>query len=793
MKVTYNWLKSYTDFTFTPAALVNTLTMLGLEVESIADQAWDFDGVVVGEVIRKERHWNADHLWVCDVKIGRRNLTIVCGAPNVAVGQKVAVAQEGTRLASGRVIERTSIRGVVSNGMLCSEAELGLSDRGEGILVLNDDIKLGTKLIDVLGGRDIYMDIFITPNRPDCLGVMGIAREIAALADRPLKRPKIRLKEQGRRISGFIKISIKNPDKCPRYTARFIGNVNVQPSPWWLIQKLEAAGLRSINNVVDVTNYVMLETGQPLHAFDYDLLKRKQIVVKTAKPGEEFTTLDNRIHKLNAECLMICDGERPVAIGGIMGGFNSEVSENTKNILLESAYFNPVNIRRTSKYLGISTESSRRFERGVDPNGALYALDRAAQLIAELAGGKVASGFVDVYPKPIKPLKLTLRLQRAELLVGTKIPASQIRSILPRLGLQILSQKGGNFKIEVPTFRPDITREADLIEEVARVFGFDNVPADSAAVIDLLTPANRLEQFSRHVQDTLLANGLSQVVTYSLLNKKEAGLFAEGRRVVELVNPISADLSTLRPSLLPGLLKAVKWNLNRSNPDLKFFETGAVFEMSGKKVVENRKLAAVATGAAATPTWKVRPAAVDIYDVKGFVEHLLRRNNITRWNFIPFSCSYATTKTLSIEIENRKLGTVGEIRSEVLEQLDIEQPVFFFELDFDLLYQKTNWQRTFSAVPKFPPVTRDIAIVLKDTVTAENVAADIKRHGGAYLQNLNLFDVYIGKQIGSDHKSLAYRLTFYSTERTLTDEEVDTQMKLILDSLRNTFAARLRE
>ncbi len=792
MKITYNWLKSLTNFNFSPKELVNRLTMVGLEVDSLNHQNWDFDGVVVGEVVSKTRHHDSDHLWICDVNIGKRKLSVVCGAPNVEVGQKVPVAQEGTKLPGGLLIQRSKIRGVESEGMICSEAELGISSRGEGIMVLDDSMKFGAKLRDVIGSGDIVLDIDVTPNRPDCFGAIGIAREVAALAGSKLTAPKIRLKEDVQSIKKFVQIKILNPEKCPRYTARFIGNVEIKPSPWWLRQRLEAIGIRSINNVVDVTNFVMMETAQPLHAFDYDLLKGQRIVVKKAKNGDEFTTLDGKTHTLDSNCLLICDGKRPVAIGGIMGGVNSEVSDSTKRVLLESAYFDPVNIRRTAKKLGISTESSRRFERGTDPNGVLFALDRAAQLIAELSGGKIAKGISDVYPKRIKTKKVKLRFERIRLLLGVAVPPTTVRSILASLGFTIVAKSPVGFTVEVPTFRPDVTREADLIEEIARVHGFDNIPEEPMVAINQLAPANVHEQFLRTLKYQLTAGGLSEILTYSLLNKKQAACFAGAERLVEVVNPISVDFSTLRPSLLPGLVNIIRWNVNRKNRNLKLFEIGNVFTSDGNKIVEIKKIAAVLSGTGFYSNWKLKSPDCDIFDVRGIVENLLRRNNIAEFVFKPALSPYSKRTTLDIQVGGNSIGILGELNEEVLSGFDVDLPVFFFEIEYSNLHEKINRWRLYQPIPKFPPVVRDIAVLVQETVDAELVANDIRKNGGEFLKNLSLFDVFVGQQIESGCKSLAFNLTFFSPQRTLTEQEVDLQIRRILDSLANNFLARLR-
>ncbi|MFQ5823694.1 MAG: phenylalanine--tRNA ligase subunit beta [bacterium] len=792
MKVTFDWLKSYVDFNYSPEELANTLTMLGLEVDSLEYQSRNFDGVVVGRIIKKENHQKSNHLWVCKVDIGKRKLSIVCGAPNIQVGQKVPVAPEGTSLPGGKSIKLNHIRGVESQGMICSEAELGISNKSEGIMVLDEQAEVGSKLSDVLGQGEIVIDIEVTPNRPDCYGVIGIARDIAAFTGTKLRKPNVNLTEGQHPIIEFINIEIWDAEKCPRYTARFIGNVKIQPSPWWLTQKLEAVGIRSINNVVDVTNYIMMETGQPLHAFDYDLLKRKKIIVKTASNGEKFTTLDERNHTLSSNCLMICDDERAVAIGGVMGGLNSEVSDSTKNILLESAYFDPVNIRRTSKLLVISTESSRRFERGTDPNGVVYALDRAAQLIADLTEGVMAKGFIDVYPNPIKPKRIGLRPQRVQRVLGKNISTNEIKSHLSCLEFKITENK--SLKVEVPTFRPDVTREVDLIEEVARIHGYDNIPADTSALIEQSAPKNLLEIFTKNIKNSLVSFGLSEVVTYCMTSKNNGELYSGDKKVVLLTNPISEDLSCLRPSLIPGLLEVVRWNINHNNKNLKIFEIGHVFfSNNDNNILESTKVAGALTGFTSEESWAIKPNSVDFYIIKGLVENLLIRNFITNWNFVPSKSRITDSQTLDIKIDQKLIGFFGKLKKEILEKSDINQPVFVFEFDFSMLQKAVNWHRIYSAIPKFPAIKRDIALVVNYAIDAEKIANAIQINGGKFLQNIRLFDVFTGKQIGTGLKSLAFNLTFYSSERTLTEEEVDSQIKIILDALSKKYSARLRE
>ena len=793
MKVTYSWLKELVDFPYSPDELVEVLTMLGLEVDSVENRTWDFDGMVVGRVTRKTAHQNSDKLWVCEVDIGRKRLSVVCGAPNVEVGQKVAVAPPDSRLPDGRTIRKANIRGVESEGMICSELELGLSSRGHGILVLDDDVEQGRKLRDVLGTGEVIFDLDVTPNRPDCFGVIGIAREIAAVSGGQLKKPEVKLREGNEETAQFISVEVKDAQKCPRYSARYISGVTVKDSPWWLAQRLEAVGVRAINNVVDVTNYVMLETGQPLHGFDYNLLKGQKIVVRTATEGEEFVTLDEKVHTLNSECLMICDAERPVAIGGIMGGENSEVSEETENVLLESAYFDPVNIRRTSKALGISTESSKRFERGTDPNGTRYALDRAAQLIAQLTGGTVARGAVDVYPHPIEEQSVRLRARRIQVLIGKEIPSDRVKDSLSALGFTVQEREGDAYDVRVPTFRPDITREADLIEEVARLYGYDNIEPNTSAVIEQLASLDASVKWQDKVASHLIAQGLSQVLTYCMISQKEAATFAKPEQLIALKNPLSEDLTHLRPSLLPGLLRTVRWNVNRRSPDLKLFEIGAVFDKSPKGVVEHQHLTAVFTGQVAPTTWRERPRAVDIYDVKGYLMSLLDRvfGDADSYRLVPEGTPWSTSVCLSVQRAQERVGFLGQLKKSLLEEFGIHQPVLALDLNLEKL-TATAPKKVFTPIPKFPPVNRDLAVVVGLDVKAEEVLETIKQEGGEYLRQVELFDVYTGPQLQPNEKSLAYDLTFYSLERTLTEEEVDAQIESILGALTRRFGARLR-
>ncbi len=789
MKVTYNWLREYTEIAYEPSELVHQLTMLGLEVDEAVDRRGQFTGVVVGHVLEKKSHPDADRLAVCTVDVRDETLTIVCGAPNVEKGQKVAVARPGARLAGGIEIKPTKLRGVVSNGMICSEAELGLSGNADGIMVLDSEAEIGLDVEHALPPSDFLIDIDVTPNRPDCFGALGIAREIASLSGGKLNRPVVDLAENGRKVTDLVKVKIHDPEKCPRYAARFIDNVTVQASPAWLVNRLAEIGIRSINNVVDVTNFVMMETGQPLHAFDYDLIMGAEINVRSASKGEVFTTLDEKSHELTPNSLLICDAEKPVAIAGVMGGLNSEVSGETCRVLLESAYFDPGSIRQTSKELGIVTESSKRFERGVDPNGTIYALDRATQLIAELAGGSVAAGVADAYPAPIEPRRVLLRPERVRLLLGVEVPIEKIKSSLTLLGFAVHGAKV--LEVTVPTFRPDVTREADLIEEVARIYGYDNIPADVSATVNQLNQSTAGLDFGKSISTFLVSYGLSEVVTYNLISAARAKPFLGEMVALKLLNPLSEDFSTLRPSLVPSLLASMAWNINRKSPDLKMFEAGSVFGSKDGLRYERTSVAAVFTGKALQDSWKSAGPLADIYDVKGCVERLLLDLKVEDARFVS-TVSTFSSDNLQVLGKAGEIGQLGQLSHHVLDLYRIDQPVYFFELDFEMLQDSQKRDLRFSPIPKFPPVLRDLAIVLSAETPASDLVSVVRAAASGLLQEVDVFDVYSGDKVPPGCKSIALGLTFYSMERTLTEAEIDNDLKHIIAAVVEKLDARLR-
>jgi len=792
MKFTYNWLKEYLDTPLSPQEVGSGLTMLGLELESMSSTVPSLDGVVVGKVLTCEVHPKSTRLHVCQVTIGEEELKVVCGAPNVAEGQLVAVAPPGTTLPGGMKIEARPILGIESHGMICSEAELGISEEAETILVLNGAAQPGKFLREVVE-QDAVFEINVTPNRPDCLGLIGVAREVGLITGTPLKRPKIKFKENSTSIDKLAKVQIKDSVGCPRYAARLIQNIKIGPSPQWLVKRLRAVGLRSISNIVDVTNYVMLETGQPIHVFDFDLLEKSKIVIQRAKAGEKFQTLDEKEHALLADDLMICDGERPVALAGVMGGLNSEVSSNTRLALIECAYFDPLTVRRTAKRLGIASEAARRFERGTDPNGIPFVINRAAQLMQEVAGGEIARGIIDAYPKSIAPFKINFRPKRAYHVLGMKIPNKKMSAILQQLECKVVP-KGAAWKVTAPTFRPDLTREIDLIEEITRVHGFNEVPAETRFDISFSNSRNRAEEVQEKIRQAMTGLGIDEALTYSLLSRQHAEKFSDGnRQILGLLNPLSEDLAVLRPFVMATLLHSLAYNLNRKNFDACLFESGSVFwRESGKPLCEERRLGAVFSGNAEAPSWAGEGRAWGVFDVRGVLAEISQRLRLPELQFVPLQNHPFLKNGWQINCNDDILGIVGELTADLLKLYEIEIPIFAFEINIENLPARIDWQRIAKPVPRFPAIERDLALITARNVPAEKVMAAIKAAAGDSLESVRLFDLYTGKQIAHDKKSMAFALTFRAVDRTLQDDEVDNWQRRVVRHLEQEVGAQLR-
>jgi len=802
MIVTYNWLKEFVDFDFTPQQLCDRLTMAGLEVDALVNIGGDLDSVIVAQLDAVEAHPDADRLTVCQVNTGTDVVQVVCGATNHKTGDLIALAQPGSVLPGDFKIKKSKIRGQVSLGMLCSEKELALAEDSPGIMILPPGLPLGQPVFDVLGLKDYQIEIGLTPNRPDCLSVVGVAREVAALSGAELKIPVPQLSEVASPIIESASVTIENEEGCPRYAARMIKNVKIGPSPDWMVHRLETVGMRSINNVVDVTNYVMLELGHPLHAFDFRYLHGGKIIVKSAGDGEKFTTLDDQTHTLCAEDLMICDGQQPVAMAGVMGGLDSEVKDDTETILLEAAYFKPTMIRRSSKRHGLHTESSHRFERGADIDMIPIALDRAASLIAELSGGQILSGMIDVYPHHLKPVSIEINIQKTKDLLAIPVDRETTQSLLESICLSVKSgASSDSLQVEVPSFRPDLEREVDLIEEVARLYGYDQIPVTMpVGTVDAKLPPLR-QRTKKVLQDGMVAAGFAEAINYSFVasdSVEKIGIPANDRRSVQvgILNPLSEDQSVMRTSLVPSLLETVSRNLNFRSSDLRLFELRPVFLVSSESgaCIEQLSLTAVMSGQREPEGWSQSAATVDFYDLKGVVEELLATIGISDVIYdSEISQPYLHPgKSCRLLSGSQQLGFLGEVHPEILTRFNIDQPVYLCELDIEVILTLSGEFSQFKPLSRFPDMLRDSALLLDESVTAAQVMEIVNRGKNKFFESAIIFDLYTGKGIPDGKKSLAIRVRYRDLEKTLTEVEVNKSHDRLIRSLCHQLNAEIR-
>lgn len=834
MKVTLNWLKQYVDFDWSPEELSERLTMLGLEVEGVQKLAGAFEGLVVAQVITRDKHPNADKLSVCRVQDGRGERQIVCGAQNFKAGDKVPLILPGASLPPKPgekepfTIKVGKIRGVESHGMMCSHEELGIDPEPiglkteEGLLILREDATVGQPFAEYLGMSrgDVVYDLEVTPNRPDLNSVIGIAREIAAVTGNSLRLPEVTCAETGTAAASQVAVRIEAPELGPRYIARVIRGVRVGPSPDWLRSMLEKVGLRSINNVVDVTNYVMLESGQPLHAFDYHLVAPGNdapptIVVRRAAEGEKFTTLDGQERTLGAEMLLIADETKGIAVAGVMGGRNTEINEQTVDVLLESACFHPSSIRRTSKMLGLRTDASYRFERGADIGITDWASRRAARLIVETAGGGLAPGAVDAFPEPRVPKQIVLRHEKVNQLLGLSLAPAEIDYFLGQLGLKMVGRKPQPLGAEaapepatflVPTWRVDLKRETDLVEEVARLYGVDRIPATPPrgalgsnafdSVHDQIAEARRI----------LATLGLNEAQGQTLVSRADVrGTAAD--EVVALANPLSSDMDVLRPSLLPGLLRILQHNLAHKNPDVALFEVGRVFlrivppqgkpgAASAPAIREERRVAVALTGARQPSFWSGddRDAKLDASDVKGLLEQFLEQFGLRGVAFMRRGESTPLLlESATITLGGRLvLGEVGLLSPLLARHYDLRDPVWLAEINLDVLIGKRNAARSFKSLPAFPTIRRDVAMIVPEATTHDAVLAVVRQAKPANLEAVELFDVFRGKHVPAGQKSLAYAFTYRAPDRTLTDAEVNGSHERVVAAFKQSLQASVR-
>lgn len=802
MKVSLSWLRDYVPVEMNVSDLVAALTMAGLEVEAVYDRYQYLETVLVGRITEVKPHPKADRLVCCTVDIGNKMLNIVCGAPNTKADLLTAVALPGTEMPDGTVLKKGAIRGQVSDGMLCSAYELALGDDRAGIMELEDHLPLGQNLKIALNLDDTTLEIDLTPNRPDCLSVIGVAREVAAIQGKRLSYPDIRLPEASGDIHTMTSVDIEAPDHCPRYAARLITDIEIKPSPFWLQDRLYSVGLRPISNIVDVTNFVMMETGQPLHAFDFDQLAEKRIVVRTAGEGEAFTTLDNNQRSLSADTLMICDGKKPVGIGGVMGGLNSEIESSSKNVLIESAYFSPVSIRKTAKRLGLNTDAAHRFERGVDPEGTLTALNRAVQLMLETAGGNLIGGTIDVHPGPQKRKKINLNVDKTNRLLGSDHDINTIKAHLEAIEFETTVSDLKNLMVTTPTFRVDVTRPEDLMEEVARLDGYNNIPTTFPTMSSEGRADHRKRNLRNRIKQMMTGFAFTEAVCYSFVHK-DCGQRLKLKnddfrmRVVPIINPISEDQAVMRTSLLPGMLETMGRNLSHQNKTLKLFEAGKIFIAKGADSLpdEIEMLCGLMTGNRSDASWAVKEIPVDFFDLKGVLEELLSALGLT-------SCRFTTLANDSgpylrpgyraeITCAGKPIGLLGEIHPQVLNTFELKQSAFVFELNLDLIYDLVEDAKTVVPVPKFPSISRDVTLIVDRAIEAQLILDKVMDFKEALVESLHLFDVFEGNPIAKGKKSISFRITYRSKKTTLEDEQINLLHQSIGRRLLAAFDATL--
>jgi len=803
MKAPLNWLKDYVDITLTPAELAERLTLAGFEVGEIQAIGGSWDNIVVGQIVAVNPHPNADRLRLATVDLGTGQETVVCGAPNLNTGDRIAFARVGARLINpynGQTeeLKPAKIRGVVSSGMICSEKELGISDSHEGIMVLSAEAPVGKPLADCLG--DTMLDLDITPNRPDCLSVVGIAREAAALSGQSLHIPKISYEEAAAPIDGQISIEIADPDLCPRYCASLITGVKIAESPAWMQERLIACGQRPINNIVDITNYVMLEYGQPLHAFDYDRIRGRKIIVRRAVEAENFFTLDDIERKLSHDMLVIADGEGTVAIAGVMGGLNSEVTESTGAILLEAASFNPASIHYTSHHLSLPSEASMRFERGISAGMTIPALKHATQLIAQLGGGKIARGIVDVYPGKQEPEPIGLTTDEVKRIMGVEFSLDQIAGTLTSLGFDCKIE-GAQVRATAPYWRSDVKQPVDLIEEVARIIGYDRIPMTMLS--DPLPRQNPEPALSLNgrIRQSLVGYGFQEVITYSLTGLEMlSNLVPEPASPepmpLRVANPMTADQEYLRPNLRANLLAVLSANRRHEDGGIRLFELGKIYLSKEKDLPsEPEVLCGLMSGTRVEKSWLGKNGLFDFYDAKGVVEGLLCHLGVAA-NFKKGSDEgLHPARQAAIVIEDNslsiRLGTVGELHPKVADAFEISEPVCIFEINATALLPFTTGHKMFQPIPRFPGIVRDLALIA-DAETAHQGVHDIIQ-SFPLVSEVTIFDVYSGEQVAPGKKSLAYRVVYQSPTHTLTDEDVNKVQQQILERLAKELGATLRE
>jgi len=809
MQVSYNLLKEYVDIDMSAEELAQRLTINGIILERMENISTEIEKVVVGRITAIDQHPENRTLFVCQVDIKGQILQIICGATNMKVSDKVAVALEGAKLPQIGIIKSKKFKKVLSSGMLCSASELGI-EPGEspGILILEEDAVLGEDIRKIIKFDDTIYDFEIHSNRPDLMSIMGIAREVGAITGNKLKTPEIKIKEEGEKIEKEISVKIEAEDLCPRYAGRVIKNIKVGESPLWLKWKLRLLGARPINNIVDITNFVMMETGQPLHAFDFDLVKGKAIIVRRSRPEETICTLDDVERQLPSNSLVIADTEEPIALAGIIGGKHSEIDQNTKNVFLESAYFNSVNNRRSTGKFGLRTEASNRFEKGIDKEVQIYALDRTADLIVKIAMGKISSGKIDTNEKLYQPCKINLRMKRVNKILGQLLDKDEsktknkIINILDKLEFKVLEDKGEYIEVIPPSFRGDVEREIDIIEEIARIYGYDKIKPTLFNTTIAQEGKNFRFRVIDRVRETLIGCGLNEVITYSFVSPDifDRIRIPEGhklRNAIKIKDPMTREHSLMRTSLISSLLEVIKWNNNRQAELVKMFEVGKIYlpypDKPNSLPRERLIIAGAINKTGRGDIWE-KSLSLDIFDVKGIIETVFQGLKVERWEIVPGNHpAFHPLRNGKIIIGGKEVGIFGEIHPEVINNYRIPGKINLFEIDFENLLPKVPSDIKYCILPKYPSVQRDLALVVKGEILSADIIKTIKSIDEKLIKKVTLFDIFTGKQIGDGYRSLAYSVVFQAEDRTLTDQEVENIYKKIREQLITKFSAKIRE
>ncbi|WP_074016473.1 phenylalanine--tRNA ligase subunit beta [Fusobacterium massiliense] len=798
MLISLNWLKQYVEIKESIEEVANALTMIGQEVEAIEIQGENLENVVIGQIVEFDRHPNSDRLTLLKVNVGEGEpLQIICGATNHKLNDKVVVAKIGATLPGDFKIKKSKIRDVESYGMLCSEEELSFAKESDGIIILPEDAPIGKEYREYLNLNDVIFELEITPNRPDCLSHIGIAREVAAYYDRKVKYPSIEINETIESINTLIKVNIDDKERCKRYVGKIVKNVKVQESPEWLKRRIQAMGLNPINNIVDITNFVMFEYNQPMHAFDFDKLKGN-INVRAAKENEEITTLDGVDRVLKNNELVIADEERAIAIAGIIGGDATKIDNETKNIFVEVAYFTPDNIRRTSRELGIFTDSSYRNERGMDIQNLETVVERAVSLIAEVAGGEILSDTIDRYLEKPEKYEISLNLEKLNKFIGKNLSSDEVAKILTNLNIEIKTIGEDKMLLTPPTYRGDLIRPADIYEEVIRMYGFDNIEARMPVMSIESGEENTNFKVSRIIREILREQGLNEVINYSFIPKSAKELFSFEDGIIEIKNPLSEDMAIMRPSLIYSLVNNIKENLNRNQTDLKIFEVSKTFKNLGSAkdslATEELKVAIALSGREDKNLWNQIKTDYDFYDLKGYIEYLFERLNINKFNLERAKdVNFHPGVSAEIKIGEDVIGIFGELHPTLINNVGIKrEKVFFAEINLTKLMKYMKIKVNYESISKYPEVLRDLAITLDKDILVGNMTKDIKKKVNL-VEKIDIFDVYSGDKVEEGKKSVAMSIVLRDKTRTLTDQDIDTAMKNILSLIKDKYNGEIRK